>query len=202
MQKHRKKESPWYWPQQDPKIHLDHLHIDIYHLVDCQFNWRFVLDADFAHNRVHEAFDQLHPTSSLPEPSLPLPTPPTKNVFIQAKRPDKVFMHIPWGFKSKPGHCLQLILNVYSACNEPKLWADLLFKSLKKLGFVQSKIDLCLWYQRTCFLNHICRWLWNLHQDGKRSWWPYQWIEENGILSNERKFICRDPRNLTWNIEK
>ena len=74
------------------------------------------------------------------------------NAFIQAKRPDKVFMHIPRGFKSKPGFCLQLIRNVYGACDGPKLWADLLFKSLKKLGFTQSRIDQCLWYRRTCFL--------------------------------------------------
>ena len=74
------------------------------------------------------------------------------NAFIQAKRPDKVFMHIPRGFTSKPGHCLQLIRNVYGACNGPRLWADLLFKSLKKLGFTQSKIDFCLWHRKTCFL--------------------------------------------------
>ena len=61
-------------------------------------------------------------------------------------------MHIPRGFTSKPGHCLQLIRNVYSACDGPRLWADLLFKSLKKLGFTQSKIDPCLWYRKTCFL--------------------------------------------------
>ena len=74
------------------------------------------------------------------------------NAFIQAKRPDKVFMHIPRGFTSKPGHCLQLIRNVYGACDGPRLWADLLFKSLKKLGFTQSRIDPCLWYRKTCFL--------------------------------------------------
>ena len=74
------------------------------------------------------------------------------NAFIQAKRPDKVFMYIPRGFTLKTGHCLQLIRNVYGACNGPCLWADLLFKSLKILRFTQSKIDPCLWYHKTCFL--------------------------------------------------
>ena len=76
------------------------------------------------------------------------------NAFIQAKRPDKVFMHMPRGFKGKDGHILQLIRNVYGACDGPKLWAELLFKSLRKLGFTQSKIDPCLWYKPTCFI--IC----------------------------------------------
>ena len=57
------------------------------------------------------------------------------NTFIQAKRPNKVFMHISRGYRSKPGHCLKLIRNVYGAYDGPKLWVELLFKSLKKLGF-------------------------------------------------------------------
>ena len=76
------------------------------------------------------------------------------NAFIQAKRPDKVFMHMPRGFKGKAGFILRLIRNVYGACDGPKLWAELLFKSLRKLGFTQSKIDPCLWYKPTCFI--IC----------------------------------------------
>ena len=76
------------------------------------------------------------------------------NAFIQATRPDEVFMHVPRGFKAKPNHCLRLIKNIYGACDGPKLWAELLFKSLRKLGFTQSKIDPCLWYKRDCFI--IC----------------------------------------------
>ena len=76
------------------------------------------------------------------------------NAFIQATRPDEVFMHVPRGFKAKPNHCLRLIKNIYGACDGPKLWAELLFKSLRKLGFAQSKIDPCLWYKRDCFI--IC----------------------------------------------
>mgnify|MGYP000857262147 FL=1 len=74
------------------------------------------------------------------------------NAFIQAKRPDKVFMHMPRGFKGKAGFILRLIRNVYGACDGPKLWSDLLFKSLRKLGFKQSQIDPCLWYKPNCFI--------------------------------------------------
>ena len=76
------------------------------------------------------------------------------NAFIQATRPDEVFMHVPRGFKAKSNHCLRLIKNIYGACDGPKLWAELLFKSLRKLGFTQSKIDPCLWYKKDCFI--IC----------------------------------------------
>ena len=48
-------------------------------------------NANFTHNRVHEAFDQLCLTSTLPEPSLPpLPTPPAPQ---SAVRPSA----ISWG---------------------------------------------------------------------------------------------------------
>ena len=39
------------------------------------------------------------------------------NAFIQATRPDEVFMHVPRGFKAKPNHCLRLIKNIYGACD-------------------------------------------------------------------------------------
>ena len=77
------------------------------------------------------------------------------NAFIQAKRPDKVFMKVPRGFiTSKPNHCLRLIRNVYGACDGPRLWAQLLFKALASDGFTQSKVDPCLWYKAECFV--IC----------------------------------------------
>ena len=76
------------------------------------------------------------------------------NAFIQATRPDEVYMQIPRGFRSKPGYCLKLVKNIYGAADGPKLWAELLFKSLRTLGFKQSKIDPCLWYKPDCFI--IC----------------------------------------------
>jgi hypothetical protein len=75
------------------------------------------------------------------------------NAFIQADRPDKIFMQIPRGFNATmPTSCLKLIKNIYGACDGPKLWAELLFKALKEDGFTQSKMDQCLWYKRDCFI--------------------------------------------------
>ncbi len=42
----------------------------------------------------------------------------------------------------------------YGEADGPKLWAELLFKSLRTLGFKQSKLVPCLWYKPTCFI--IC----------------------------------------------
>ena len=75
------------------------------------------------------------------------------NAFVQAVRPKPAYMKIPRGFKSKkPNHVLKLIHSLYGAKDAPKLWADLLFDTLRKEGYTQSKCDLCLWYKKDIFL--------------------------------------------------
>lgn len=77
------------------------------------------------------------------------------NAFVQAKRPDFLFMKVPRGFKtSKPGQTIRLLRSLYGSKDAPKLWAELLFKALRELGFKQSKIDQCLWYGKNLFLIH------------------------------------------------
>jgi len=62
-------------------------------------------------------------------------------------------MRVPCGFQSKkPGRVLKLIRSLYGAKDAPKLWADLLFNTLRKEGYTQSKCDLCLWYKKDIFL--------------------------------------------------
>ena len=71
------------------------------------------------------------------------------NAFVQAKRTDKVYMHVPRGFcQSKPDSVLLLRKSLYSAKDAPKLWADLLFTTLAELGFKQSRFKACMWYRK------------------------------------------------------
>ena len=71
------------------------------------------------------------------------------NAFVQAKRTDKVYMHVPRGFRpSKPDSVLLLIKSLYGAKDAPKLWSDLLFKTLAELGFKQSRFEACMWYRK------------------------------------------------------
>ena len=75
------------------------------------------------------------------------------NAFIQATRPDKVYVHVPRGFKTpKENQVIQLIRNVYGAADGPKLFWDLLSKSLRKDGYTQSKFDPCLWFKPDSFV--------------------------------------------------
>ena len=74
------------------------------------------------------------------------------NAFIQAKRDTPLYMHLPRGFKSKPGHILKLIRSLYGAKDAPKLWITLLFKAIKKLGFNQSEYDPCMWYKPDIYI--------------------------------------------------
>jgi len=70
------------------------------------------------------------------------------NAFVQAKRTDKVYMHVPRGFRpTKPDNVLLLKKSLYGAKDAPKLWADLLFKTLADLGFKQSRFESCMWYR-------------------------------------------------------
>ena len=85
-------------------------------------------------------------------------------------------MHVLHRFKSQPGYCLKLIKNIYGACDGPKLWAELLFKSLRKLGFTQSKIDPCLWYKKDCFL--------------------ISWVDDCGISCKDEEYAVKLIKDL------
>ena len=63
-------------------------------------------------------------------------------------------MHVPRGFKTpKENQVIQLIRNVYGAVDGPKLFWDLLLKSLRKDGYyTQSKFDPCLWFKLDSFV--------------------------------------------------
>ena len=94
-------------------------------------------------------------------------------------------MHILRGFKSQPGFCLKLIKNIYSTCDGPKLWAELLFKSLRKLGFTQSAIDPCLWYKKDCFI--------------------ISWVDDCGIACKYKEYadkLIKDLENLGFSLTK
>jgi Reverse transcriptase (RNA-dependent DNA polymerase). len=69
------------------------------------------------------------------------------NAFVQAEMKERVYMKIPKGFKatSGEGKCLKLLRSLYGSLIAPKMWSSLLFSAFEDLGFVQSKLDKCLW---------------------------------------------------------
>ena len=77
------------------------------------------------------------------------------NAFIQAKRTQPIFVHVPKGFCTiKENHVLKLVRSLYGARDAPKLWLELLFKAFKEYGLTQSMLDPCLWLGKNLFL--IC----------------------------------------------
>ena len=75
------------------------------------------------------------------------------NAFVQAINPKTTFMRVPQGFHTSiPGHILKLIRSLYGHNLAPKLFSELLFKTLRKLGFIQSVFDQCLWYKMNIFM--------------------------------------------------
>jgi Reverse transcriptase (RNA-dependent DNA polymerase). len=76
------------------------------------------------------------------------------NAFVQAKNPYSTFMHCPAGFRTnKQDHCLKLLWSLYGATYSPKLvWNQLCEETFIDMGFVQSKVDKCLYYKRNIFL--------------------------------------------------
>ena len=76
------------------------------------------------------------------------------NAFVQAKLETPVWMHLPRGFESKTKikTCLRLLRSLYGAIFSPRLWYLHLSKILLSLGFVQSKLDPCLFLKADIYL--------------------------------------------------
>jgi hypothetical protein len=75
------------------------------------------------------------------------------NAFVQAKNPYNTFMKCPAGFTTdKPNHCLKLLRSLYGATYSPKLWNQLCEETFVDMGFVQSRVDKCLYYKKNIFL--------------------------------------------------
>ena len=76
------------------------------------------------------------------------------NAFVQAKLKNPVWIHLPRGFRSTLSDktCLKLQKSLYGLAEAPRLWNLHLFKAIKELGFIQSKIDPCLMMKPDIFL--------------------------------------------------
>jgi hypothetical protein len=80
------------------------------------------------------------------------------NAFVQAKLKNPVWIHLPRGFRSTLSGktCLELQKSLYGLAEAPRLWNLHLFKAIKELGFIQSKIDPCLMMKPDIFLIFFC----------------------------------------------
>ena len=80
------------------------------------------------------------------------------NAFVQAKLKSSVWIHLPRGFRSTQvgKTCLELQKSLYGLAEAPRLWNLHLFKAIKDLGFLQSKIDPCLMMKPDIFLVFFC----------------------------------------------
>ena len=61
-----------------------------------------------------------------------------------------MYMDIPRGFVfqgSKKTHCLELVKNLYGQKQAGRVWNEYLHNGLIARGFVQSKVDMCLYYR-------------------------------------------------------
>jgi hypothetical protein len=68
----------------------------------------------------------------------------------QADIETELFMEIPHGFEfenSRKTHCLPLIKNFYGQKQAGHVWNKHLHKGLVKMGFIQSKINECIYYR-------------------------------------------------------
>jgi hypothetical protein len=66
-----------------------------------------------------------------------------------------MYMEIPRGFKSqgpKGTQCLKLKKNLYGQKQAGRIWNNSLHKRLTDIGFKQSKVDECVYYQGTSIL--------------------------------------------------
>ena len=70
------------------------------------------------------------------------------NAFVQAYLKHPVWIHVPRGYSSTVRKDVRTVLrlkkSLYGLTAAPRLWYELLLKSLLEEGFVQSKIDPCL----------------------------------------------------------
>ena len=70
--------------------------------------------------------------------------------FPQADVECEMFMDIPQGFEfegSKAGHCLRLRKNLCGQKQAGRVWNQCLHDGLIARGFVQSKVDMCVYYR-------------------------------------------------------
>ena len=68
-----------------------------------------------------------------------------KLAFVSAKIDRPVYMKIPKGAKQEPGKVWKLLKSLYGLKQAPRLFNAHLDKVLKKLQFVRSKHDPCLY---------------------------------------------------------
>jgi hypothetical protein len=69
--------------------------------------------------------------------------------YPQADIETELFMEVPQGFEfqgSRKTHCLRLIKNLYGQKQAGRVWNKHLHKGLIKMGFLQSKIDECVYF--------------------------------------------------------
>jgi hypothetical protein len=76
------------------------------------------------------------------------------SAFVQAVLKKEVWLHIPRGFKSgcQGKTILRLNKSIYGLSVAPKLWYGHLFKALRAVGFVDSKLDPCLLFKKDMML--------------------------------------------------
>jgi hypothetical protein len=80
--------------------------------------------------------------------------------YPQAPLPYDNYMKLPHGIKTNEGdgdtHVLKLKKNIYGGRNSGLIWNEYLTKGLLSIGFIQSKVDECVFYRgNIIFLNYV-----------------------------------------------
>ena len=72
--------------------------------------------------------------------------------YTQAPIETDLFMEIPYGIETTKGnthdYVLQLLANIYGQKQAGRVWNQFLVQKLESIGFVQSKIDECVFYRQ------------------------------------------------------
>ena len=72
--------------------------------------------------------------------------------YTQAPIETDLFMEIPYGIETTKGnthdYVLQLLANLYGQKQAGRVWNQFLVQKLESIGFVQSKIDECVFYRQ------------------------------------------------------
>ena len=66
--------------------------------------------------------------------------------FLYADIEKPVYMDGPPGYECKPGHCLKIQKCIYGLKQSPRDWHRLLRTFILSLGFIQSKLDSCIFF--------------------------------------------------------
>jgi hypothetical protein len=70
--------------------------------------------------------------------------------YPQADLETELYMEVPAGFEfqgTRKTHCLHLLKNLYGQNQAGQVWNKHLHKGLTKKGFIQSKIDECVYFR-------------------------------------------------------